>query len=313
MIKLPDLEAWAIFAKVVEMGSFAKAADELGLSQATVSKAITRLESRVKTTLLHRTSRKMSLTESGRGALERAARILDEGEAVELEVAAQSANPHGLIRLAAPMSFGISHLAPLLPDFMASYPDIALEVDFGDEIIDVIEHRIDIALRISSLADSTLLARRMCAVRLLLVGSPEYLDRHGRPEHPRELSGHRAFFYTNSHLGDAWRFEHRRLGAFAISVPAPLRVNNAEALMPVLLAGQGLALQPEFICWAELQSGRLEQVLPEWVSPPIALHIVTPPHRARPMRVQLLIDYLAHCFANAPWAQKTPVGKRRAR
>jgi DNA-binding transcriptional LysR family regulator len=310
MIRLPDLEAWAVFAKVVETGSFAKAARELGLSQATVSKAITRLESRLKTALFQRTSRKMSLTEGGRIAVERATRIVDEGEAVEREVTAQSANPRGLIRLAAPMSFGIGHLAPVLPEFMASFPDIALEVDFNDKIVDLIEHRIDIALRISSLADSTLLARRMCTVRILLVGSPQYFQRHGRPEHPRELSHHRAFLYTNSPLGDAWRFKHRRHGEFGIGIPAPLRVNNAEALMPVLRAGLGLALQPEFLVWEELQSGKLEQVMPDWVAPPIALHIVTPPHRARPMRVQLLIDYLARCFINAPWAHQTQMGER---
>ena len=307
MIKLPDLEAWAVFAKVVEMGSFAKAADELGLSQATVSKAITRLETRLKIALFHRTSRKMSLTESGSVAVERAARILEEGEAVECEVTAQSTSPRGLIRLAAPMSFGIGHLAPVLPEFMSTYPDISLEVDFSDEIVDLIDRRFDVALRISSLADSTLLARRLCAVRLLLVGSPEYLERHGRPEHPRELGRHRTLFYMNSHLGDAWRFKHKRHGDFAIDIPAPLRVNNAEALTPVLLAGLGLALQPEFLVWEELRIGKLEQVLSEWVAPPIALHIVTPPHRARPMRVQLLIDYLARCFANAAWVHRTNV------
>ena len=307
MIKLPDLEAWAVFAKVVEMGSFAKAADELGLSQATVSKAITRLEARLETALFHRTSRKMSLTESGSAAVERAARILEEGEAVECEVAAQSTSPRGLIRLAAPMSFGIGHLAPILPEFMSTYPDISLEVDFSDEIVDLIDRRFDVALRISSLADSTLLARRMCAVRLLLVGSPEYLERHGRPEHPQELGRHRTLFYMNSHLGDAWRFKHKRHGDFAIGIPSQLRVNNAEALTPVLLAGLGLALQPEFLVWEELQSGKLEQVLSEWIAPPIALHIVTPPHRARPMRVQLLIDYLARCFANAAWVHRMNV------
>ena len=311
MTKLPDLEAWAVFAKVVEVGTFAKAAGELGMSQATVSKAITRLEARLQTALFQRTSRKMSLTESGRLAVERATRILDEGEAVEADVKAQSNSPRGLVRVAAPMSFGLVHLAPVLPDFMTAYPDVVLEVDFSDEMVDLIGGRFDIALRISSLADSTLLARRMCTVRILLVASPAYLDRHGRPEHPRELADHRALFHTNSTPIDSWRFKHRRQADFTIGMTTPLRVNNAEALNPALLAGLGLALQPEFLVWQHLQDGTLETVMPDWHVPHIALHIVTPPHRARPARVELLIAYLAQRLASAPWAQPVPAAKRR--
>lgn len=303
MQKLPDLEAWAIFAKVAETGSFARTAAEFGLSQATVSKAITRLETRLKTVLFHRTSRKMSLTESGRGALERASRILAEGEAVEAEVTAQAKSPRGQVRIAAPMSFGIAHLSPLLPEFMARYPDIALEIAFDDGVADLIGGGYDLALRISTLADSSLLARRLCGVRILLVGAPAYLERRGRPKHPRQLAEHDALFYTYSRFGNAWRFSHKRHGDFSISVSTPLRVNNAEALNPALLAGQGLALQPEFLVWRELRNGKLEVVMPEWAPPPIALHVVTPPGRIRPARVQVLIDYLVRKFEKAPWAE----------
>ena len=303
-MKLPDLEAWAIFAKVAETGSFARAANELNLSQATISKAITRLETRLKTVLFHRTSRRMSLTESGRGALERASRILAEGEAVEAEITAQAASPRGTVRMAVPMSFGIEHLAPLLPEFMARYPDVSLDIDFDDGLVDLVGGGFDLALRISALADSSLLARRLCGVRVLLVASPAYLDAHGRPRHPRELSQHSALFYTLSRFGAAWRFQHKRHGDFSISVNAPLRVNNAEALNPALLAGMGIALQPEFLVWRELKAGKLEIVLPEWSPPPIALHVVTPPGRVRPARVQLLIEHLVKKFEKAPWAER---------
>lgn len=302
MKRLPDLEAWAIFAKVAECGSFARAAAELTLSQATVSKAISRLEARMKTMLLHRSSRRLSLTEAGHAALERASRILAEGEAVEADIAEQSSSLRGLVRVTAPMSFGLSHLAPLLPEFMARHPEVELDFHFSDEQVDLVAKRLDLALRIASLADSSLLARRLCSVRILLVGSPAYFARHGRPSHPRELSAHRALLYSNAPGGEFWRFRHAEQGEFALEMPSTLRVNNAEALTPALRAGLGLALQPEFLAWRDLQAGELETVMMDWQVDPIALYILTPPGRSRPARVQALIDYLAARLAVAPWA-----------
>jgi DNA-binding transcriptional LysR family regulator len=300
--RLPDLEAWAIFAKVAELGSFARAAQELGLSNPTVSKAVARLEARLGVALLARTSRRLSLTDSGRGALVRATRILREGEAAEDEAAEQSAIPRGRVRISAPLSFGIGYMAATLPAFMTAYPDVTLDFALSDRQVDLVADGFDLALRIARLEDSSLVARRLCTVRLLLVASPAYLDTQGRPSHPAQLAGHRALAYTGGAAPGTWRFSHPQFGEETVQPPVRMWTDNADMVTPALVAGQGIGIQPEFLVWNELRDGTLEVAMPEWSAPPLALHLIMPSSSLRPLRVQVLVDHLVATLSSAPWA-----------
>lgn len=302
MPHLPDFEAWAIFAKVAELGSFSAAADELALSKATVSKAVSRLEQRLAAPLFHRSSRKLSLTDSGQVARERAAQLLADGEAIEDAISERGAAPRGLVRLAAPMSFGLAHLGPILPLFHQAYPQVAVEVHLSDERIDLIEQGFDIALRIGELEDSALKARRLFPVRLPLVGAPALFDRLGRPGHPQDLVRYPAFLYTHVRTAGRWYFRHAEQGEVAVEVKGPMRSNNADVLLDALIAGVGISPLPDFLAWRCLADGRLEEVLPDWTSNANrALHVVTPPTAMRPARVKVLIDFLAAAFLKPPW------------
>lgn len=303
MPRLPDLEAWAVFARVAETGSFARAAAELGLSKATISKAVGRLEARIGASLLNRTSRRLSLTDTGRRAAGSAARILAEGEAVEAEAMSQAMVPQGLVRLSAPMSFGIAHVAPLLPDLFASYPQLSIDLHLADELVDLVGGGFDLALRIAALADSTLRARRICRVRRLLVGAPGYFERRGRPKHPSDLAGHACLGYAYLPTPDRWRFIHSSGEEASIAPSGPLRANNGDALRPLLLAELGLAVQPEFLVWEDVAAGRLEAAMTDWSMPEIALNIVTPPGGHRPARVSVVIDFMVGRLSRERWAR----------
>ena len=302
-MRLPDFEAWAIFAKVAEWGSFARAAEDIQLSKPTVSKAVGRLEQALGVSLFNRNSRHMSLTETGRLLQGHANRILAEAEAAEVEARGGILKPSGQIRVTAPVTFGIQHLAPLLPEFMRQYPEVDIAIDFSDAVVDLVAEGYDLALRIASLADSSLRARRLCTVRLLLVAAPAYLDAIGGPDHPRELEDQKGFVYTNTSAPGKIRLRHRKTAKeFVLSQASRLRANNAEGFLPALEAGLGFGLFPEFMVWDGLKSGRLVQALPQWEAPAVALYIVTSPSPLRPVRVTALLDYLVRAFAHSPWA-----------
>ena len=299
MAKLPDFEGLAIFAKVVELRSFAGASAELSLSKATVSKAITRLELRLGARLFNRTSRRLALTDTGQKLAARAARLLAEGEAVENEALAQSVAPRGLVRLAVPMTFGVKEVAPILPEFLKQYPDVSIDLHLSDAMVDLIGEGFDAGLRIASLPDSSLIARRLCAMPRFTVASAAYLKRHGRPTHPMHLAQHKCFGYAYLSTPDVWHYTNAKGEQASVRPGGPLRVNNGEALMPALLAGLGIADLPDFIVGDAIASGEVEVILQGWKQTEGAVHLVMPPGGPRPARVEVLADFLTRHFAKA--------------
>jgi DNA-binding transcriptional LysR family regulator len=303
MAKLPDFEALAIFAKVVELRSFANAASELALSKATVSKAVTRLEERLGARLFNRTSRRLALTDAGQRLSERAARLLADGEAAENEALAQSVAPRGLVKLAVPMTFGVRNVAPLLPEFLQAYPDVSIDLHLGDATVDLIGEGFDAGLRIARLPDSSLIARRLCAMPRYTVAAPTYLKRYGRPTHPMHLAQHRCFGYAYLSTPNIWHYTNAAGEQASVRPAGQLRVNNGEALMPALLAGLGIADLPDFIVGDAIASGEVEVILKGWKQPEGAVHLVTPPGGPRPARVEVLADFLTMKFAK--WKRRS--------
>jgi DNA-binding transcriptional LysR family regulator len=297
MAQLPDFEGLAIFAKVVELRSFAAAASELALSKATVSKAVSRLEGRLGARLFNRTSRRLALTDAGQKLSERATRLLADGEAAESEALAQSVAPRGLVRLAVPMSFGIMAVAPILPEFLKQYPDVSVDLHLSDAMVDLIGEGFDAALRIASLPDSSLIARRLCAMPRHTVASPAYLKRHGRPTHPMHLAQHKCLGYAYLTTPGVWHYTNSAGEQASVRPAGPLRVNNGEALMPALLAGLAIADLPEFIVGDAIASGAVEVILKGWKQTEGAVHLVTPPGTPRPARVVALTDFLVRSFS----------------
>ena len=304
-MRLPDLEAWAIFARVAEANSFAGAAAELGIATATVSKAISRLEARVGAALLTRSSRRVALTAIGRELAGTAAAMLADAEALEGNASAQGSEPRGVVRIAAPMSFGVNYVAPLLPELLARHPALAVEISFSDEVVDLIASGFDFAIRASPRASNSMRVRRICTVPVRAVASPGWIAAHGPIAHPSELRPEWLFGYLYSPTPNRVVFRNSATAEeVSVASTGRLRVNNGEAMLPSLEAGAGLAVLPEFMVWEALRRGALVSILTEWCTAEVALNVVTPPGGPRASRVTLTMEFLVERLARAPWAKE---------
>jgi DNA-binding transcriptional LysR family regulator len=304
MSKLPDFEGLAMFAKVAEEGSFAAASRVMGVSVPTVSRAVARLEERLGGRLFNRTSRQLALTEFGASMAAKAGEIYRQAEEVESQAQDLSVQPRGQVRLAVPMSFGLRWVTPLMPQLMRQYPELSIDLHLSDAAVDLIAEGFDAALRIAVLPDSSLVARRICAVTQYLVASPGYLEEHGHPTHPRDLATRRCLSYAYRSRSQVWRFTRDDDGTEEDVVPnGPLRVTNADALLPALLEGLAIAELPEFIAGEYLADGRLIALLPDWHMMRGGLYFVTPSARTRPVKIRALSDFFVKHLSEPKWAR----------
>ena len=290
-----------MFAKVAEEQSYAGAARTMGVSVATVSRAVSRLEDRFGGRVFNRSSRRLALTDFGRVLAERAARIYAEAEDIE-HVALETARcPRGIVRLAVPMSFGTRWVGPILPDFFRRYPDIGVDLHLSDERVDLIGDGFDAALRIAVLEDSSLVAKRLATVRRFIVATPAYLARHGRPTQPGDLAAHPCLGYAYRAKRDVWRFTNKAGDNATVTPVGPLRVTNVDALIPTLLAGLAIAELPEFNAFDLLRTGQVEALLPDWSMTHGGLYFVTPTARARSAKVEALSAFLTERLSRPDW------------
>ncbi|EDZ99348.1 transcriptional regulator, LysR family [Burkholderia sp. H160] len=288
------------FTAVVDAGSFVAAAETLRISKTAISRYVDALEQRIGVRLLHRTTRRLSLTEEGRLFYQRARDILAAIDDAEAEVGSRTQVPSGSIRVNVPLSFGMSHLASIWGQFMAAYPQIDLDITLNDRVVDLVDEGYDLAVRISSLPDSSLVSRKLATTEMLTCASPDYLARNGMPSHPRNLAEHRVLAYTGLTERDEWRFEGPE-GEVVVRTRARVYSNNGDTCRAIALRGGGIILQPSFMVAGDLERGQLVRVLPEYRSRALGIYAVYPSRKQLPLKVRCLVDFLAEAFEIAPW------------
>ncbi|MFA7290967.1 MAG: LysR family transcriptional regulator [Rhodocyclaceae bacterium] len=295
-----DINDLLLFAHVVKAKSFSGAARRLDISKSRISKSVARLEASLGVRLLHRSTRRLSLTDIGEAYFEHCDRILDELSLADNTVSRLHLEPRGKLKISAPVAFSTLHVASALPDFMAQYPDLTVDMTISDRLVDLVEEGYDLALRIAPEAGDNLVARKLAPIRRKICGSPAYLARRGIPLTPADLAQHNCLDYTYMNTQGYWHLKGPE-GDASVPVAGTLRINDDEALSQAVLGGLGLALLPTFIVGMELQAGRLVEVLPGYVPVERFIFAVHMPNRHLPLKVRAFIEFLLERFGTEPY------------
>jgi DNA-binding transcriptional LysR family regulator len=289
----------AVFAKVVESASFAAAARHFDMSPAMVSKHVSTLEDRLGVRLLNRTTRHVSATEVGQDYYERCLRILSELEDADRAAGDLQTAPRGLLRVTTSVSFGSRQLAPAIADYLVAYPDVSIDLRLHDNYVDLLEERIDLAIRLGQLSDSSLIARKLCAVEMIPCASPGYLAAHGTPQKPRDLIKHNCLIYTHA-APRAWTFVDRNGKEEGVRVSGRVSGNGGDALLALAVRDTGIALGPDYLVGDDLTAGRLIRLLPDYTTQDTPVYAVYPHGQYLSPKTRTFIDFLASRFANLP-------------
>ncbi len=294
-------EEMQTFVRVVDAGGLSAAARRLDIARSAVSRRLADLEARLGVQLLTRTTRRINLTEHGRAFYERCVALLAELEETERAVSSGHKALRGTLRIAAPLSFGIKHLSPLLDDFLKTHPDLTLDLDLNDRTVNLMEEGVDLAVRIGNLNDSTLVARRLARVRRILCASPEYLARYGEPGRPEDLGAHVGLLYTHMSETQHWQFQRADTSWVSVSVPTRMRANNGDILLKAAIDGLGVLGGPTFICYEAIAQGLLQPILCDYELPQSAVYVMYPRQRHLPQRLRVLINHLAASLGDEPY------------
>ena len=293
--------AMATFAKVVELGSFARAADRVDVSVSAVSRQVSELERHLGTRLLNRTTRRLSLTESGRLFHERCVQLLADLEEAEQSATAETVTPRGTLKLTAPITFGARYLAPAIAAFIARFPEMRFDVELSDRAVDLVDEGFDAALRVGNIGSQNLVGRKIGVTRLVCCAAPAYVARHGKPRTPEGLAEHTCLTYEYSALKNVWPFRDRKGKDRNVRVTGPVHANNGRFLEALAVEGVGIAYEPDFIVGPDLRAGRLTAILTDFDAPPATIYVVYPSRRHLSAKVRAFAEFLAERFSAAEW------------